>query len=117
MSSTFPIASGQRRHLLTLAVPGPPVPDGDGGYTDGLQPLTPSTVYAEVRPATVRDLERQTAGTTIATAELIVTMPFHPQVTTQTHLTFKGRTLLVSGVVNPEERDIDTVLFCTEVVP
>lgn len=107
---------GQKRHLVSLANPGTPVPDGDGGFTVVDAPLTPATAWADIRPATARDLERTTSGTVLSTATHIVTMDYHPQVTTQTRLTYNSRSFSVTGVANPEERNVDLILAAVEVV-
>lgn len=110
------IPRGRKRHLVTLANPGVAVPDGEGGYTQVPAALAPAAMYAEIRPATARDLERVTAGTSMATASHIITMDFHPQVNTSTRINFNGRTLLVTGVANPEERNVELILTAEEVV-
>jgi SPP1 family predicted phage head-tail adaptor len=107
---------GRRRHLVTLQNPGPAVPDNEGGYTQSWEYLTPSTAWASITPATARDLERVVAGTVQSTATHIVQILFHPGVTTQTRLLFKGRTLQVTGVSNWEERDVMLILTCEETV-
>lgn len=107
---------GQKRHLVTLEKPGPPVSDNDGGYTNPPVALSPSSMRAEIKPATARDLERSVANTVQSTASHIVTMDYHPQVDTTTRLLFNGRTFQVTGVQNPEERNIELVLACEEVV-
>lgn len=110
------IPAGRRRHLVALTREGAPVADANGGYTRTLVALNPAEVYAEIRPATAHDLERLAAGTSIATAASIVTMPHHAEVDTKTRVTFNGRTLRVTGVVNPDERNIHTICVCVEVV-
>lgn len=108
--------SGDRRHRVTVQNPGPPVPDGEGGSTTTWVDANPYAVLARVTPATAVDLERVTAGTTLSQASMIVTMPYHPQVTTATRIDFHGRTLYVKGVSNPEERNIETIALCQELV-
>lgn len=110
-------AVGDRPHRISLQNPGPNVPDGEGGSTQTWFDLTPPAVYAKIAPATQADLERVTAGTVLSTATQVVTMPYHPGVTTQTRIIFDGRLLYVKGVANPEERNIELILLCTEVVP
>jgi len=106
---------GQKRHLITLSNPGTAVPDGDGGYTEVQAALSPSQVRAEIKPATARDLENVVgASTVISTATHVVTIDYHPQVTTKTQVTFGTRVFEVTGVGNPEERNIDLVLVCQE---
>jgi hypothetical protein len=108
---------GERRHLVTLQGPGgPPVPDGDGGFTETPAPLTPPTWWCSIVPATARDLERVTAGTTLAAATHVAEGDYHAGITTETEILFRGRTLYVKGVINPEERNITTIALCSEVV-
>jgi head-tail adaptor len=102
---------------VTLAEPdGDPVADGDGSFTQPMRPLSPAAVWARIMPATARDLERVAAGTVISSASHILAMPYHQGVTTKTVVTFNGRTLNVTGVTNPLERNIDTIVTVVEVV-
>ena len=107
---------GALRHRIVLENPGDPVADGDGGFTQTWTALSPSPVSASIMPATARDLERIAAGTVLSTATQIVTMRHHSGVTTKTRITFGTRTFNVTGVMNPEERDIETVALAVEVV-
>ena len=107
---------GQKRHLVTLQGPGTLVPDGDGGYTQVRANLDPPTAYAEIKPATARDLERTIANVVQSKASHIVTIDYHPGVTTETTLLFGTRVFQVAGVQNPEERNVDLVLACEELV-
>lgn len=116
MSPMPGLASGARLHQVTLENPAPSTPDGDGGYTETWAPLMPPTMFARIAPATAADLERTTSGTVLATATHVVRILYHPQVTLQTRVTFKGRTLNVVGRANPDERDVELVLICAEVV-
>ena len=109
-------SAGRRRHWVTLADPGTPVADGDGGFTGTPVPLSPPGIFAEIVPATARDLERLAAGSVIATGTHVVRMPYHAGVTTQTVVTFNGRRLAVTGVSNPDERNRETICVCAEVV-
>lgn len=107
---------GQRRHFVSLQNPGAAVPDGDGGYTQAWTALDPAEMYVSIVPATAKDLERVTAGTVLSMASHVVTGPYHSGVTTKTRITFGTRTLNVLGVMNPEERNIETVMLAAEVV-
>lgn len=112
---------GAKRTLIVLQNPGVAVPDGDGGFTTSWYALTPATVYAAIDTPTARDLERLAAGTVISSALRTVTFDFHPQVTTATRLAWTdvfGRAHLasVTGVDNPEERCIETVCLCVELL-
>lgn len=106
-----------RPHRVTLQNPGPGIPDGEGGVTQTWTDLTPPALSVKIAPATAKDLERVAAGTVLATATHLVTGPYHPQVTTQTRILFNGRQFSVTGVSNPEERNVELVLVCVEVVP
>lgn len=109
--------AGSRRHLVVLQNPDALVPDGDGGFNAPTwSDLSPRSMWASIAPATVRDLERVAAGTVVSSATHLVTMLYHAQVTTQTRITFNGRTLNVTGVANPDERNKELILACTELV-
>jgi head-tail adaptor len=108
---------GALDHRIALENPsGPPVSDGDGGFTQAWGVCVPSPVWASIAPATVRDLEKVAAGTVLATASHIVTMRYHPEVTTQTRVTYGTRILNVTGVVNTDEDNLETIALCAEVV-
>jgi head-tail adaptor len=114
-------AIGARSHLVQLQNPGPGVPDGDGGTTQSWFPLTPASVYAAIRPPTGQDLERLAAGTVISTAMRVITFPFHPQVSTATRVIWldpygRSHVASVTGVDNPEQRCIETVCLCVELL-
>lgn len=107
---------GALRHRIVLENPGASVSDGDGGFTESWTALSPSPVWASIMPATARDLERVAAGTILSTATHIVTMRYHSGVSTKTRITYGTRLMSVTGVTNPEERNISTVCVCAEVV-
>ncbi len=115
---TWPrVSAGERRDWITLTEPdGDPQPDGDGGFTQPMKPLTPAGLHAKIVPATARVLERAMAGTIASAATHVVTMPYHAGVTTATVITYNGRTLQVAGVSNPDEREIETVVAVIEAV-
>ncbi len=116
---------GQKRHLVTLENP-TRVTDGEG-YTETWAALVPSQVFAEIKPATARDLERTVANVVSSTASHLITIDYHSGVTSQTRVT-KGprntdgtlptgsREFKVTGIQNPEERNIDLILAAEEVV-
>jgi head-tail adaptor len=113
------IAAGQRPHKVTVQIPGDPVPDGYGGYSEGWVDLDPPVLYVRIQPASVSDLERMTSGTVVTSASHIVTGPYHPDLSTKARLLFtdisgKSRTFTVAGLVNPEERNRELILLCEE---
>jgi head-tail adaptor len=110
-------AIGTHRHLVAVQNPsGNPVSDGDGGYTQPYAAATPATWRCSIEPATARDLERVAAGTIISTASHIVKGRYHPSITVATRLVFAGRVLAVTGVSDPEERHLETICICVELI-
>ncbi len=108
------ISAGARRHYVELFRLGAAIPDGTG-YSHDPEPLNPPAMWADVQPATARVTERHFAGTVVAAATVIVTLPYHPQITTATVIHHAGRVLSVVGVASPGDRGIETVCACTEV--
>jgi SPP1 family predicted phage head-tail adaptor len=109
-------AVADRPHRISLQNPGPQVSDNEGGSTQSWTDLAPASVSAKIEPATTANLERLAAGTVVTTASHVVTMPYHPQVTTRTRISFNGRTFFVNAVHNPEERNVETIAVCQEIV-
>jgi len=110
--------AGARVHRVLLENPSGRVPDNDGGYTYTWAPLNPPEVYARIQHASVRDLERTIAETVTTVATHLVTIPYHPQVTRATRITFNGRTFqVVAQPANKEELDRELDLVCAELVP
>ena len=110
------VTAGQRMHLVTVQGPGLPIPDGDGGVIASWADLDPPQVKAWITAASARDLENLAAGTVIAQATHVIAIPYHPQVSTASRVLFRGRTFNLTGVVNPEERNVQLMLFGVEVV-
>ena len=111
------MARGEYRHTVLFQNPGPPVPDGDGGFTQSWIDLVPPTWRVSIKPATARDLERVAGGSVISSASHIVRGDFHPDVTTLTRIVFDGRVLAITGKQNLDERDVTMELVAVEVVP
>lgn len=109
------IPIGDRRHRVLFQAPGAAVSDGDGGWTTTWADIGVAGYY-EVKPATERDLERATSGTVLATATYIITGPYVELVNTKSRAIFDGRTFSVVGKSTPEERKIEMILLCVEVV-
>ncbi len=107
---------GTYRHLVVLEEPGDPVPDPDGGFTEGWLPLDPTVWACSIAPATARDLESIGAGSVLAQATHIVKGRYHPGITTQTRVSFEGRVLNVVYVANRDERDMESDVVCVEVI-
>ena len=64
------MAIGDYRHVVEFQTP-TTGPDGDGGIVESWANLDPPWNVA-ITPATVRDLERTTAGTVVATATHVI---------------------------------------------
>jgi head-tail adaptor len=109
-----PIAS--YRHRVTVQNPGPPVADGQGGYTEGWNDAVPPVLDVSITPATARDLERIAAGTVLTQATHLIRGRYHPQISTASHLLFGARVFAVIYVGNPEERNTEIVLVCAELL-
>jgi hypothetical protein len=114
-------AISSRAQWVSFDAPGPPVPDGDGGYTQGFAPLDPPALYGEIVPATAYALERLQSSTVMATATLLVTVPFHPGITIETRIAWtdaylRPHTANVVGIVNVDERCRELVLGVVEVL-
>ena len=110
------VAVRDRPHRVTLQNPGPAVADGSGETTQSWTDLVPATLMVKIEAASAAVLERVTAGALIASATHIISGPYHPQVTTRTRMLFDGRVFSVKGVDDPEERHVDVVFICVEVV-
>ena len=91
------------------------VPDGDGGVTETSVDLPPPWPI-DIRPATVRDLERQAAGTIVATATHVIHGRYRADVTITCRLVFETRLFEITGIVRPYERPIDLVVFAKEML-
>jgi head-tail adaptor len=107
---------GAYRHLVTVQNPGPPVPDGDGGFTQTWTDATPAQWHVSITPATQADLERLAAGTVISTASHVVRGDFHPDVTTLTRLTLGAQVFAITGTVNVDLRSVTLLCGAVEVV-
>lgn len=108
------IPIGDRRHRV-LFQNGVVTSDGDGGFSSVWTDIGPAGYY-EVKPATQRDLERATSGTVLSTANYVITGPYVELVNTTSRAIFDGRTFSVVGKSTPEERKIEMILLCVEVV-
>ena len=118
---------GSLFHRLTLENPTTQTPDGDGGFKEGWTALSPPRMWAAIVPATAQRLERLMASTVESTATHIVTMRFHPGVTTKTRLTegarqtdgslaSGSREFRVTGLQNVDEYSVELRLACAETI-
>jgi head-tail adaptor len=107
-----------RRHKVTLDEPGKPVSDPDGGWMPTWEPLAPPTWWCAIMPPTtrVRSFEWAGAGSVIAQATHLLMGRYHAGITTQTRITYHGRTFSALAVSNVDERDITTQVLAAEVI-
>lgn len=117
--------AGDRWHFLTLENP-TATADSEGGFTEAWAALSPSQMWAEIVPATARQMQFEVAvaNTVASHGTHIVTMRFHAGVTTRTRLTKGPRNVdgtLASGSrefqvlgVQGDAKEIETLLFCAE---
>jgi SPP1 family predicted phage head-tail adaptor len=103
-----------RPHRGMFQNPGPPVPVGTG-FTQSWVDLPPSA-FAKISPATARTLEQVAAGTVLSQATHVVTVPYRTGLTTKSRFIVDGRTLNVIGINDPDERHVELVLSCAEVI-
>ena len=122
--ATYQIATGARvTFAITLTNPGAAVPDGDGSYAPGPPiVLQPAPLLGHIRPAALGDLERFAADTVLARQALVVLLPFHPAISTQTQIawtdiTGRAHTANITGLTNPDGRGFDLECLATEIVP
>lgn len=114
------IPRGLKDKRIALEMKGEPVSDGEGGYTEGVVPLDPAEVFARIEPATGRDAERLAGGTVLTNRTHIVTIDYHPQVSTATvirymdHHAGKERVFAVTMVQNPDEAYREIVMLADE---
>lgn len=73
--------------------------------------------FGSVEPATAQRLERTFSTGAFSAASHIVTIPFIQGVAVQDRVLYQGRKLTVLGWADPEERHIELVLVCQELVP
>lgn len=117
------VTVGRTRHLVALDEPGPPVPDGDGGWTEGSVPLNPPAWYCSIEPASAYNVEREVAGTVSATASHLLKGRFHPGISPTTRIWFtdlhrggKVRRFNVESVRSVDENGEQLVVLCSEVI-
>lgn len=110
---------GRMRQRITLQNP-TRTADGGGGYTETWASLNPAQAWARIRASSGRSGERNVSNTIVAQATHEVSMRFHPDVTTETRITWtdaagRTRTINVTDVQDVDEAGIELVLSCVEV--
>ena len=106
---------GEYAHLVTLATAGPTVDDPEGGYVETWVPLTPPTWYCSIVPATLDALERISGGGLTQTATHVLRGRYHPTLTADCRITFRGRVLSVSSVHDPDQSQFLLTVIAHEI--
>jgi SPP1 family predicted phage head-tail adaptor len=107
-----PIARKKDRGMFQN--PGPAVPSGTGFVQSWID--LPPPAWAHIEPATATSLERSFAGTVLSTATHVVTIEYRTGISTKSRFVFDGRTANVLSVVDPDNRHVELVLACAEIV-
>lgn len=108
------VSIAERPHRGQFQNPGPPVPDGTG-WTQSWIDLPPPA-WALITPASQAALEQIAAGTVLSMATHLVRVPYRHGLTTKSRFLVDGRQLNVIGIQDPQERHVELVLVCAEVV-
>jgi len=118
-SSQSPIATGRRDKHVIVQHRGPNAanPTNPGVPTPTWIDATPRDWYVAIEPATARSLERIASGSTIAQASHVVTGPYRADIKVNDRVVYTGRPFSVIGVATPEEKQLETILLCSEVLP
>jgi head-tail adaptor len=106
--------TAERPHMITFENPGKPVPSGTTFVTSYVD--LPPYDFAEIAPATARRLEQLSAGTVSGTATHILTTGYRTGLSLKSRVRFENRIFNVIGIFDPNERHIDLVLVCAEVL-
>lgn len=107
----------QRHKRVRFQNPGPLVSNGDAGWQVGSWiDIGPPADYS-MEPATASSLERISASTLVANATHVLRGPYRAGVSTLSRVLLDdGRTLAITSWVDPEERHVELILVCTEIL-
>lgn len=111
---------GARRHVVAIQTP-TRTSDGAGGFTESMSTLSPTTAFAKIDTATARDVERVFGAKVQMPVTHVVTLDYHSGLAASARkadaqVVFGSRTFRVRAIANPEERNIDHVLACEEIL-
>jgi SPP1 family predicted phage head-tail adaptor len=108
------VSIAARPHRGMFQRPGPPVPDGTGFVQSWID--LPPAVFARITPATQAMLERVGQGTVVSMATHLMEIPYRDDLSTQVRFTIDGRNLSVLGIYDPDERHVELMLLCAEII-
>lgn len=107
---------GQSRNLVTLEAPTATAMDGAGGYVDTWGPLDPATWYCAFEDATASAMERAGFGTAYAQATHILSGRYHSGLSPKARVHHDGRVYTVLAASDRQQRHMQTILLCAELV-
>lgn len=98
-------------HLVELSKAGPTPDDPEGGYSRTFVALNPPVWYCSITAASARDLERVSGGLVTQTATHLIRGRYHPQLTADCRITFRGRAFEVTSVQdrNQQQNEMDVL--------
>jgi hypothetical protein len=113
---------GELRQLASVYGPGTAVLDGNGGFTESQDALTPATWWCAIEKATVRAAESRFAATVTAQASHILRGRYHPGITSKSTIVWTDRngTQHRANVLDSDDTEgagVELVLLVSEIVP
>lgn len=110
--------AGRRIHAVKVQAPnfGSPPSQPDGDYADDWTDVGPAW-HVSIAPYVPQDVEKAIANTTIAGASHVVTGAYRTDVTVKTRLLVDGsRAFNIISRADPDERHMELILICQEVI-
>lgn len=104
--------AGKLRHRITIKQRTLAAADAYGYQEPSLSAF--ATLWASVEPISGREFDF--AKSFAASVSHKMTMRHYPGITSLMLVSFKSRAFAINAVLNPEERNRETVLMCTEIV-
>jgi hypothetical protein len=111
---------GTLKQQATLENPsGPPVPDGDGSFTQVYAELTLSPWRCAIQKATLANSEKHFSQAIVARATHVINGRYNPEMSMQTRVTWTDRNgdIHIASVIDMDDTEgvgIETVALVTE---
>lgn len=108
--------AGGLRHRVQIIRHNPNPPQNETGETIE-QDAAGQYRWAKIEtPTTTTGYEKYRAVEVIEDVSHIVTIRYTPEISTADQLRYRGRTLDIASMIDPDELHIDLILFCKEIV-
>jgi head-tail adaptor len=107
---------GATRHYVDVFEPGIPVADGNGGWSETVNPLDPPHWYCSIEAIPTPNTERASADTAVLAAGMIFRGRYHPAITTRTRIALGPRRFEVQSVQDVDLRQQVLALVCLEII-